>query len=113
MSNLVNHAKTELEKAGMMDKNNAYNYAVAESVLELMEVFSKQGHSGFSASMTREIFDKVSSFKVLSSITSNPDEWMDRTEESGEPMWQNKRQPSTFSRDGGKTWYDLDDNKAR
>jgi hypothetical protein len=24
-------------------------------------------------------------------------------------MWQNRRRSTTFSRDGGRTWYDIDD----
>jgi hypothetical protein len=45
---------------------------------------------------------------VLSPITA-ADEWTDRSVESGYPLWQSVRCPSVFSKDGGATWYDLDD----
>ncbi len=79
---------------------------VAKAVLELVDVLSKQGHSGFSASMTLAIFDRVARFKPLTPLTSSPDEW----NEIGDGHWQSRRCPSVFSYDGGKTWYDIDDN---
>lgn len=111
MSNLVKHAKYELELAGLFDKDSDYNGMIGEAVLELVKAFAKQGHSGFSANWTLDIFDKVARFKPLTPIGKSKDEWLDQSEASGEPMWQNKRRGSTFSRDGGKTWYDIDDPK--
>lgn len=109
MSNLVEHARFELRRAGMYDssEDNEYNKLVADAVMELMEVFAKQGHSGFSAGMTLGIFKEVANFKPLSPISSDPSEWMEVSPDT----WQNTRRCSTFSRDGGKTWYDLDDPK--
>lgn len=91
----------------MFDEDSDYDRMVAKWVMELIQVFSQQGHSGGSAGMTLDLFDKVARFQPLTALTSNPAEWIDRTEESGEPMWQSKRSPSVFSRDGGQTWYDL------
>jgi len=115
-SNLVNHAKEELKLAGMIsngtETDDKYNNLVANSVIELMKTFASQGHSGFSAGMVRELFNKLSQFQTLTPITSNPEEWMDTSEYCGEPntLWQNKRNPATFSKDGGKTWYNLDES---
>lgn len=111
MSNLVNHAKEELKLAGLLDKDSDYDGMLGEAVLELVEVFSKQGHSGFSAMQTLEIFNTVASYKPLTAIGASKDEWINVEENMGEPMWQNKRRITTFSRDGGKTWYDIDDSK--
>ena len=108
MSNLTDHAKYELELAGMFDKDSDYEGMLGTAVMELVEVFAKQGHSGFSAHRTLAIFNEVANFKPLAPIGKSPDEWVDQSEASGEPMWQNKRRGSTFSRDGGKTWYDID-----
>jgi hypothetical protein len=111
MSNLIDHAEHELNLAGLLDKNSDYNGAIGEAVLELVRVFSKQGHSGFSASQTLHLFNEVASFKSLTPIGKSDDEWINVSEMSVEPMWQNKRRSTTFSRDGGKTWYDIDDSK--
>ena len=110
-SNLVLHAKEELELAGLFDKDSDYDGMLGEAVLELIRVFAKQGHSGFSAHQTLKIFNTVASFKPLTPIGTSKDEWVDQSEASGCPMWQNKRRGSTFSRDAGKTWYDIDDPK--
>lgn len=107
MSNLVKHAKKELKLAGLLDKDSDYNGMLGEAVLELVKVFSKQGHSGFSANWTLDVFNKVASYKPLTPIGTTKDEWM----EVSDDMWQNTRRSSTFSRDGGKTWYDIDDPK--
>jgi hypothetical protein len=111
MSNLTKHAEYELKLAGLFDKDSDYDGMLGEAVLELVKVFAKQGHSGFSAHQTLQIFNEVASFKNLTPIGKSKDEWVDQSEASGEPMWQNKRRGTTFSRDGGKTWYDIDDPK--
>lgn len=109
---LVQYAKDELQRAAIFDKDADYDGQIAPCVIELMEVFSKQGHTGFSAALTLDLFTRLARFTPLTPLSSNLDEWIDRTEESdGNPMWQSKRSPSTFSKDGGKTWYDLDDPK--
>lgn len=111
MSNLVKHAQEELKLAGLFDKDSDYDGMLGSAVLELVKVFSKQGHSGFSAHQTLKIFNLVADYKPLTPIGKSKDEWMNVSEASGYPMWQNTRRGSTFSRDGGKTWYDIDDHK--
>lgn len=110
---LVKHAETELRLAGLFDADSDYGGALGTAVLELVKAFAAQGHSGFSAGMVRELFSTLSNWKTLTPLTSNPDEWMCVTEEmlpnGAGPMWQSKRSPGFFSRDGGATWYDLDD----
>lgn len=108
-SPLITHARRELELAGMFDLDADYGPgAIAGQVLELVEVFAKQQHSGGSAAYTLGLFEKLARLRPLSPLTSEPEEWIDRSVESGEPLWQSRRCPSVFSRDGGKTWYDLD-----
>jgi len=102
MSNLINHAKEELTIAGLFDKDADYGGALAESVMELIEVFSKQGHSGHSASMVSNLFDKLSRFKPISPLTGKDDEWVEITD----GMFQNKRNGAVF-KDGndGKAYF--------
>ena len=105
LMSIVAYAKGELEREGLFDKDADYGGMIGKAVMELVEVFEKQGHSGFSASMVIELFEKLASFKPLSAITSDADEWDDVSEMSGQPMWQNKRDSRAFSKDEGKTWY--------
>lgn len=107
MSNLVNHARRELEAAGFFDEDSDYNGMLGDAVVELVKKFAEQGHSGMSASMTLYLFEKVANFKPLTPITSDPDEWM----EVFDNTWQNRRQSEAFSEDGGKTYHVLSENR--
>lgn len=112
MSNLVKHAEKELKLAGLFDKDSDYDGMLGKAVLELVKVFSKQGHSGFSAHQTLKIFNIVANYKPLTPIGTTKEEWMDVSGMTlGGQTWQNTRRGTTFSRDGGKTWYDIDDKK--
>jgi hypothetical protein len=112
---LVDHADFEMKRAGLFDKDSDYGGMLGKAVLELVKLFAKQGHSGFSAMLTLDVFDKVAKFKTLTPITSDPDEWFDVRENIGgdEPLWQSKRNPAMFSNDGGKTWYDIDEPEKK
>jgi hypothetical protein len=109
MSNLIEHARYEMERAGLFDPDADYGGAHANAVMELVETFAKQGHSGMSAAITLRLFCDLAQFKPIGDITSDPDEWNDVSDISDTPLWQNKRRGTSFSRDGGKTWYDIDD----
>jgi hypothetical protein len=62
--------------------------------------------------VAREQLHALLGFKTLSPLTDDPREWIDQSEVSGgEPLWQNRRDPSAFSKDGGKTWYFLADKE--
>lgn len=111
--NLTDHANRELRLAGLFDDDSDYDGDLGRSTMELMDVFSKQGHSGMSAHMVVDLFTKLAMFKNLTPLTSDSSEWTDRSDESGQPFWQNKRRSSTFSTDGGKTWYDLEDKDRK
>jgi nicotinamide mononucleotide adenylyltransferase len=107
--NLESHAKYEIQKAGLDNKDADYEGMIGKSVLELMKVYAKQGHSGFSAQWTRELFNKLANYENLTPITSDPDEWENvREGADGEPLWQSIRNPALFSDNGGKTWWDVD-----
>lgn len=104
-SPLYQHALSELRREGMFDEDADYGGALAHAVLELIETFARQGHSGYSAAMTRSLFDRLARFEPLSPITNDPEEWT----EVIDGMWQNKRRSTSFSNDGGQTWYDIED----
>jgi hypothetical protein len=104
-SNLVVHAQRELTLAGLFDTDSDYDGAAGQAVLDLVKVFASQRHSGFSAMLVLDLFDRVAHFKPLGALTDNPDEWI----EVGPSVWQNRRHSSCFSEDGGKTYYDIDE----
>lgn len=113
-SGLCRHAKRELELAGLFDKDSDYNGMLGDAVLELMKVFSKQGHSGYSASMVTELFSILSRYQILNRENFIPtiEDANDVSEASGLPigtMWQSTRLSSVFSNDGGNSWYDVED----
>ena len=104
------HAQEELQRAGLFSKDSDYGGMIGEAVLELMQAFSKQGHSGMSASWVRDLFNKLSNYETITPITSDPEEWQNDKEMGGDgTLWQNKRNPSMFSKDAGKTWCHVDD----
>jgi len=92
MSNLINHAETELRLAGLFDKDSDYSGMLGEAVIELIKVFAKQGHSGMSASMVSNLFNKLSRFKPITPLTFNDDEWG----EVSNGVYQNKRNSAVF-----------------
>ena len=80
MSNLIHHAKTELKAAGFYKEESDYGGMIPEAILELIEVFSKQGHSGGSAGLVISLFQKLASFEPLVPLTGADDEWMEVTD---------------------------------
>lgn len=106
-SPLIAHARRELELAGLFDADADYGGAPAQIVMQLVEVLAGQGLSGGSHGLVMALFNQVATFKPLTPLTSEPAEWIDRSEISGEPMWQNRRDSAMFSRDGGQTWYNV------
>ena len=102
MSNLTEYAKKELEAAGLFDKDSDYSGMLGDAVMELVETFAKQGHSGFSAHLTIDIFRTVASFKPLCPLTGEDSEWVQVTDD----CWQNKRCPHVFKDSADGQAYD-------
>jgi hypothetical protein len=105
----MEHAEREMRRAGLYDKGTAYDGMSPEAVMALVKAHSEQGHSGGSHEITLQVFDRVIRYKTLTPITSDPTEWM----EVGTDVWQNNRDSSYFSTDGGKTWYNIYDPKKK
>lgn len=96
MSNLQKHALTEFRAAGWTD--DAGNFkdemqeALCQHVLELLQMFSDEGHSGTTALYTVNLFEKLALFKPLVPLTGEEWEW----HEVSEGVFQNKRYSSVF-----------------
>lgn len=117
--NLVDFANKELDLAGLMDQDSDYDGMLGQATIELVKTFADQGHSGMSADLVRDLFNRLSNYQPLTAITDNPDDWMEigeqdpRTPTGQGAVWQCKRNPSLFSEDGGKTYYNIDDEKFK
>jgi hypothetical protein len=94
MSNLVDHARYELE---LIEEDPEY----IEGIVNVIQAFADMGHSGGSASVAIPTINELLQFNNLAPLTNNPDEWMKVDDET----WQSQRNPEAFSNDGGKTYY--------
>ena len=105
---LIEHAKTELQIAGLFDEEgDFYDGMTGKAVMELIEVFAKQGHSGMSAPYVANIFHKLANYEPLLGITGKDEEWSDvRDLGDGKSWYQNKRCSDIF-KDGkdGRPYY--------
>ena len=110
--NLTDYAYSQLDKAGLFDLDSDYEGMIGKVVMELIELFSNQGHSGFSASWVTDIFNKLSRFKPIVPI-DNPmmlEEYRDCSEYmdiSKGQFLQSTILSNMFSEDKGKSWYIL------
>lgn len=109
MSNLVDHARRELETI----KEDPQHI---EGMLKMVETFAEMGHSGASAAIAIAQLNGILQFQNLSPLTDDPDEWYfhgnidfglaeDAWHNGAGGVWQNKRNGEAFSNDGGKTYY--------
>jgi len=121
MSNLVDYAKDELKRIGMVDSGEPYNDMATKNILDLIELFSSQGHSGFTASYVINAFSRLAMFKPLSPLTGEDDEWNNVGDH-----FQNKRYSAVFKdkdgtaynieekvfTDDGEVWYTCKDSSV-
>jgi hypothetical protein len=96
------HAKEELTRAGLFDKDSDYGGMMGEAVMKMIRVFAEERHSGFSASMAVNIFAKLAKYEPLTPLTGEDDEWTEV--EPG--VFQNKRCCHVFKQNGEA--YDID-----
>ena len=113
-SGFIKFALREFKQGGLnIEDPQEYEDHVAVHVLQLLELFSREGHSDFSAGLTIHWFNKLASFKPLTPLR-NPMETglyhdvSDFNMKTGKQTLQSTHVSSVFSEDGGKTWYDID-----
>lgn len=104
---LITHAKKEMKR--MWPEPDDMQDMAKENVLELLEVFEKQGHSGSSAPYVLGLFQRLADFKPLGQLTGEDDEWM----EVSPNTYQNIRCSSVFKEGKNGTAYWLDGNIFR
>jgi hypothetical protein len=95
---LLGHAEKELRLIGMFGEDSDYGGLVGNAVMELMETFSNQGHSGYSAGIVSSLFSKLAKYEPLSPLTGEDDEWDDVSSlgDIGEKLYQNNRNSAVF-----------------
>lgn len=108
----IEYAKAELKLVGM-DPDGApddINAVMGRDIVAIIEKFSEQGHSGFSASFAIPRITRLMQFKPLKPLTGDDSEWAEPHESwgDGHQIQQNKRYSAVF-RDmkTGKAW-DID-----
>jgi hypothetical protein len=101
-SPLVDHARRKLALIGEDEW-------LTNGLCKVISAFAAMGHSGFSAEHSTAVLEKLLRFQSLSPLTDDPAEWIDRSEISGTPLWQNTRDPRAMSADGGKTYTLVDE----
>ena len=75
MSNYVKHLDREWDAMGWPKKGDDPQAWIYQNLRELLEAFSKGGHSGSSAPYTVSLFRKVALFEPIGPLTGNPEEW--------------------------------------
>lgn len=92
---MVEYAKSELARIGT-DEEGMQN-VINQNILEIVEVFSNQGHSGFSAGYALSVLDRLLRFKPIQPLTGEADEWRETScRREGVRSYQNKRCSSVF-----------------
>jgi len=106
MSNMLEYAKSELDRIGMTEDGDEYNAMGRNAILELVEKFAEQGHSGFSASYVTNCLEKLLRWEPLSPLTGEDSEWT-LLEYDDETRYQNKRCSRVFKDFDGRA-YDIE-----
>ena len=104
---LLSYAESELDLIGLTEQDE-YNGMIRKHILHMIKEFSDEGHSGFSASYAIQILTKLMSFKPLTPLTGEDDEWTNVSDYGdGTPHYQNKRLSSVFKEGDGEA-YNID-----
>lgn len=114
-SRLVTWARHELELIPK-DEDGVQDY-INSQILDILNVFCEQGHSGTSAPYMISILTRLMGWKPITPLTGDSDEW----EKVDEHTYQNKRcsavfknsedgqayyiEGKVFSDNGGVTWF--------
>lgn len=95
MSNLIDYAKAELERA-FPNETDEMQLAAIQDIMELIEKFSEQNHSGFSGSYVLRYFERLVNFNPIRPLTGEEDEW---DKPWGENQTQQNKRCSKIFRD--------------
>ena len=104
---IMEKAKKELSLLDWTDDKEVYDGMLSKAVIELLECFCKQRHSGASAWSTLHVFNRLAKLKPLTPLTGKDDEWREIPGfKQGTTEYQNKRWSSLFKdKKDGKAYY--------
>lgn len=121
-NNLVTFAERELDiilNKCEDEESKEMQKEMNKDILQVVEVFSKQGHSGFSASYAINLIKKLLNYEPITPLTGEDDEWI-KLDYDSDTCYQNKRcsrvfkdkdgraydiEGKIFSDNNGKSWY--------
>lgn len=120
---MIEKAKYELDlilkQCGDDEEAIRMQEIINKNILDIVELFASQQHSGMTANYVIQILIKLLNQSFITPLTGEEDEWV----EVMEGMYQNKRESTifkdkdiydgkpyyiegkVFSDDGGKTWF--------
>lgn len=98
-SNLVLYAKEELRRI-RGDEPDEMQDMIEEHILNIVRIFSDEGHSGTTAPYTINVLNKLLRFEPLTPLTGADDEW----NEVGDGIWQNRRCGHVFKDESGAAY---------
>ena len=105
--NSLEYAERELALIGMgADTKDEMNKAMHDHIILMVKTFADEGHSGMSAAYALSILKKLLAFEPLTPLTGEDSEWIDRSDISGKPHWQNNRCSRVFKDEDGSC-YDI------
>ena len=104
MNEIANFAERELAKLNPND-DDEMQAAINNQIMDIINVFSQQGHSGTTGPYAANVAAKLMIFQPLTPLQGTDDEWMYVAEQNG-PLYQNIRCSHVFKDDKGA--YDID-----
>lgn len=117
--NLIEFAKNELDivlNKCEDEEGKEMQEMINKDILEIVEIFSKQGHSGFSANYAINLITKLLKYEPITPLTGEDNEWQ-LLDYGDDIKYQNKRCSRVFKDKEGKA-YDIEgkiftDNNGR
>jgi hypothetical protein len=113
-ADLVNFAKQELDLlnkgpyADQKTEDADMQFNMNDCIMELVQQFAKQDHSGSSAYYLIDVLNKLMSYQPLTPLTCDDSEWMNVSEHSDTshgPVYQSIRCPAVFKVGDNKPYY--------
>ena len=103
MSSMLEWAEEELKRYNF----DFYGDKMNKAVLEVLKTLSDQGHTNMSASIVITLVDRLWSWKPLTPLTGEDDEWSDMLDLDGNTI-QNKRYSAVFKNKETGEAYDIE-----
>lgn len=92
-SPLVDYAEKEFARIPLQNhEDDEMEIAIRKHVIDMVEIFSNENHSGFSANYTIRLLTRLLSYKPLTPLTGEDSEWIDVSND----YYQNNRYSCVF-----------------